>query len=285
MLCFSPFIKDGKAFPCGQCFNCRSQRVREWAMRCEKELEYWPSARFVTLTYDDEHLPKDFSLHARHLELFWKNLRKRVPDFKYFACGEYGGRKKRPHYHAIIFGVDVYNRMDVFESWKRCDVRRFLYGKCYEPVDTKCIDYVVGYIRDKLTGKAAEKEYEFLEPPFQRCSKGLGRRYFIDHKDEILRQGGVKYRGKICSVPRFIVRDWREEDMAITKGFIENLDRVSERSNELLSRELMAKTSLTNLHVLDRFPCDAYHDRAVAMQEIRKSFERSYPNKRNKQEF
>lgn len=178
--------------------------------------------------------------------------------------------------HAIIFGLGEQNRMDVFESWKRCDIRRFLYGKCYEPVDQKCIEYVVGYIRDKLTGKAAEKEYEYLEPPFQRCSKGLGRFYFIEHKDEIIKQGGVKYRGKLCGVPRFIIRDWREQDMPNTRDFIKSLDEASERASEKFSRELREHSQMN-----EKFPCDAYRDRKNAMQAIKRSFDRSYPNKRN----
>ena len=62
---------------------------------------------FITLTYDNEHLPKDESIDKDELQRFFKRLRKNYPPktIKYFACGEYGDKKKRAHYHAIIFGV------------------------------------------------------------------------------------------------------------------------------------------------------------------------------------
>lgn len=46
---------------------------------------------FVTLTYDEEHLPPDGSLRKRDLQLYLKRLRRRLP-FRFFAAGEYGER-------------------------------------------------------------------------------------------------------------------------------------------------------------------------------------------------
>ena len=43
--------------PCGKCSGCRLQRSREWANRCMLELEYHKSSYFVTLTYDEAHVP------------------------------------------------------------------------------------------------------------------------------------------------------------------------------------------------------------------------------------
>lgn len=63
---------------------------------------------FVTLTYDDEHMPYGGDLHYRHFQLFLKKLRKRLGrPVRYFMCGEYGDRLGRPHYHAILIGVEV----------------------------------------------------------------------------------------------------------------------------------------------------------------------------------
>ena len=43
--------------PCGKCSGCRLQKSREWANRCMLELQYHKSSYFVTLTYDEEHVP------------------------------------------------------------------------------------------------------------------------------------------------------------------------------------------------------------------------------------
>lgn len=62
---------------------------------------------FCTLTYAPETLPPGGSLDPRHLVLWLKRLRKAIAPLRlrYFACGEYGSRTWRPHYHAILFGV------------------------------------------------------------------------------------------------------------------------------------------------------------------------------------
>lgn len=62
-------------------------------------MEEWKNASFVTLTYDNDSLPGDSGLHKEDFQRFMKRLRKYSGyDLKYFACGEYGGRFKRPHY-------------------------------------------------------------------------------------------------------------------------------------------------------------------------------------------
>ena len=87
---------------------CRIALSREWATRVLHESDYWDHSCFTTLTYNNEHLPKDGSLHKDELQKFFKRLRKYLGDrkMKYFACGEYGDEGHRPHYHAILFGID-----------------------------------------------------------------------------------------------------------------------------------------------------------------------------------
>lgn len=128
--------------PCGQCLGCRIQYSREWANRCMMELQYHDSAYFVTLTYDDAHVPmneyieqapvisattgeiledgaylKSLSLYKRDWQLFMKRLRKRFPNDKirFFMAGEYGSASFRPHYHAILYGL----HLDDLEIYKK----------------------------------------------------------------------------------------------------------------------------------------------------------------------
>lgn len=107
--------------PCGQCIGCRLERSRQWANRCMLELEYHDSAYFVTLTYDDDHVPVAYytdddtgeafpaqTLCRRDVQLFLKRLRKRFGSgIRYFGCGEYGPETLRPHYHLILFGLKL----------------------------------------------------------------------------------------------------------------------------------------------------------------------------------
>ena len=63
--------------PCGQCIGCRLERSRQWAIRCVHEASLYKDNCFLTLTYDDEHLPEDGSLNVRDVQLFLKKLRKK----------------------------------------------------------------------------------------------------------------------------------------------------------------------------------------------------------------
>lgn len=92
--------------PCGQCILCRLEHARQWAVRIHHESTLHMRNSFITLTYDDAHLPEHNSLDYSHLQLFWKRLRKTCGKMRYFACGEYGDHTNRPHYHACVFGQD-----------------------------------------------------------------------------------------------------------------------------------------------------------------------------------
>lgn len=97
--------------PCGKCLPCRVNNACSWAIRSYHEMIYSGGIGvFLTLTYDDNHLPKGSELVKKHLQNFNKRLRinlKRdnIPSFRsFFACGEYGTKKGRPHYHELLFG-------------------------------------------------------------------------------------------------------------------------------------------------------------------------------------
>lgn len=105
--------------PCNICIGCRLKYAREWATRCMFELQYHDFAWFVTLTYNDEHVPRSYypdpdtgeaipvmTLNRRDIQLFFKRLRKALPGqtIRYYGCAEYGPTTWRPHYHVILFG-------------------------------------------------------------------------------------------------------------------------------------------------------------------------------------
>ena len=100
--------------PCGKCLACRLNHAKEWAVRCMLESLYHDENYFVTLTYDDEHLPVDGKLHKKHYQDFLKRLRASSGCFRYFGCGEYGSLNKRPHYHFVLFGIHflLSNKLD-----------------------------------------------------------------------------------------------------------------------------------------------------------------------------
>lgn len=126
--------------PCGKCEACLARRARDWMIRLKEELKDSSYACFVTLTYDDEHLPredrkvydwmidqeviyKDVPVHrVRDCQLFLKRLRKDNPDVKirYFLVSEFGPRTLRPHYHAIVFNLprERANKAYIAAKWR-----------------------------------------------------------------------------------------------------------------------------------------------------------------------
>lgn len=118
MSCLRPHIvtdpNTGRMFPapCGKCEECCKAYSLQWAQRMMDELSITGKGMFLTLTYDNVHLPPDGQLRKRDLQLFMKRLRKHIAPEKcrYYACGEYGGHGSeltpngRPHYHICLFG-------------------------------------------------------------------------------------------------------------------------------------------------------------------------------------
>ena len=80
-------VVDDFELPCRQCIGCRLERSRQWAMRCLHEASLHDANSFITLTYDDEHVPPGGSLRYRDFQLFMKRLRKRFDPLKIsFLC-------------------------------------------------------------------------------------------------------------------------------------------------------------------------------------------------------
>lgn len=145
--------------PCGQCIGCRLDYSREWATRCVLEASAYQHNYFVTLTYNDLHLPisrfanvdeytgelfldTSYSLVPKHLQDFMKRLRENFSyefghvGVRFYGCGEYGSKNQRPHYHLILFNCpipdlipvgtnfqgDVYYQSDFVEkAWSELD--------------------------------------------------------------------------------------------------------------------------------------------------------------------
>lgn len=108
MPCFRPVLLPGNlSVPCGKCEYCIRQHSQMWVDRMLDELSSHNGVGcFVTLTYSPEWVPRCYQAVKKPFQKFMKRLRKALDPLKirYYACGEYGGKGNRPHYHAVIFG-------------------------------------------------------------------------------------------------------------------------------------------------------------------------------------
>lgn len=198
--CFKEFQVRGYTVPCGQCIACRLNYAKFWSIRMMQELKLHDKACFVTLTYDDSHCPDNMYLCPEHLQLFWKRVRKRC-KIRYFACGEYGDRFGRPHYHAIIYGLAPDDRNIIEDCWS--------YGLVH--VGTVTFDscnYVAKYMTKKLRGNSLKEKLSkepYYIPEFVVMSRrpGIGAELSFE-MEQFLKDNGFVYRkGKRSSIPRY----------------------------------------------------------------------------------
>lgn len=149
---------------------------------------------FSTLTYDRQHVPVlpngRQTLVPGDARAFLNRLRGRIEPqrLRFFLCGEYGGKYERPHYHAIIFGLECER-----ESTLRDHTNRPVPQRCCEVCDmvsrawgmgdvdlgrltSERAAYTAHYVTKKLT-RADDVRLDGRYPEFSRKSSmpGLGR--------------------------------------------------------------------------------------------------------------
>nr|QJB20650.1 MAG: replication initiator protein [Microvirus sp.] len=203
--------------PCGRCLPCTVTKRRVWTHRMMLEAGSHVDNCFVTLTYSDDNLPTewmdektgqiwpDFSLNPNHLKAFIKKLarqyyKKYGKKIRYFACGEYGEKTGRPHYHLAIFGVPpcsgsghktIAGRFYPCQC-PNCSFISEIWAKGHVTVDrleSASAAYVAGYVTKKLTKNDAWT-LDILcgrHPEFARMSrnKGLGYQAIWDFAPKI----------------------------------------------------------------------------------------------------
>ena len=233
MKCKSPFYnKDlGILCPCGQCVPCLINRRRGWVTRMILESYAHRESCFLTLTYDkrkfDPLTQSDGNLVPEHLSLFWKRLRKHYFDKKirYFACGEYGTKTKRPHYHAILWGIDFPTPRDR----KKCQDIWGLGNVKYGKAEKDSMQYVAGYTCKKYVGYQDDvKNGKVREFCRMSLKPGIGCLYLPQMKDKALLQNDgldvihtILVGDRRFPVPRYIRTKLRE--MCFDDSYIQDL--------------------------------------------------------------
>lgn len=195
------------------------------------ERKYHQLSCFLTLTYNNENLPENGSLDKRHFQLFMKRLRKQHDGkIKFFHCGEYGDNLQRPHYHAILFGIDFPDkrqhsknrRGDQIWTSKLLDAIWGL-GHCWIGSTThESAGYVARYCLKKINGERALDHYArvnestgeiiLLQPEYITCSKGLGLQFYEQHGDHTHARDYVIVNGKEAPVPKYYDRKLEQKD-------------------------------------------------------------------------
>ena len=221
--------------PCGRCRGCRARRAQEWTIRCQHEASLnGHNNCFVTLTYSDDHLPRDYSVNKRHLQLFMKRLRNRYgSNIRFFAAGEYGETTLRPHYHLLILNFDFPDKKFI----RKRDTHRVYTSEALSElwpfgsheigsVTPASAGYVARYCIKKQSGPKADAHYHrispvtgelhHVQPEFGNMSRrpGIGAGWFDKFHADAFPSDFVIVDGRKVLPPVYYLRKLQARDEA-----------------------------------------------------------------------
>lgn len=221
---------------CRQCIGCRLKDSREWAMRCMHEKQMHKHSSYITLTFNNEHLT-GFNLEHDYYVRFMKRLRKALgkkndkllgptdirDKIKFYMCGEYGPLHGRPHYHALLFGVDFADKLYLRTTPAGARIYRSgqlekLWKHGYSSVGELTFEsaaYIARYVMKKRTGDGNKYNYEILDPEtgeiiirkkeYNQMSRrsGIGKTWLQKYQTDVYTTGKVIVRGHPNNPPRY----------------------------------------------------------------------------------
>lgn len=194
------------AVPCGKCPDCKKRLVSAWSFRLMQQNKIAMSSHFITLTYDTKYVPITptgyMCLSKRDCQLFIKRLRKSQSGngesfIKYFLVGEYGGKTMRPHYHVLLFNVEV---RYIQSAWGCGQVH-------YGSVSGASVGYCLKYMMKP--GKIPIHKNDDRQREFRMMSKKLGVNYLTSqmvswHKADLGNRMYIPIEdGKKIAMPRY----------------------------------------------------------------------------------
>lgn len=275
----------GNIVPCGKCFECKTNDRNQWSIRVQHEIK---KGTFITLTYNNEH--NDGNLHKDHLVKYIKRIRENYSNkhklnkhernhIKYFACGEYGDRFGRPHYHIIISITDN----DIIKNgWTYGHTHCGRVTNSSIHYTTKYIQKNSGYKKDQIKSRTRE---------FRLMSKGIGKTW-IDKNKEWHRQNRLTYtsiNGIKYGLPRYYkdkifgtiqIHKTNESTGEITTTIIQESMKEDKILREIIDKHQVQKLErLTKLYgnllkgdieKNKRAKYESYYNKFISLQQLKK---------------
>lgn len=221
--------------PCNYCIGCKIDRKLQWTTRSVHEAQMHEENSFVTLTYDDEHLPPGFTLVKKDMSDFIKRLRRRIDYYspghriKFRGCGEYGDNTYRPHFHILIHGFtppDLEPYQNVEDYWTyTSDLLDEIWGNGFTvtaDVNKSTAAYVNGYLDKKFMYQDYEETHKIVdprdgktyirEPEYVTTSTGYGKTWFQEFKTDCYPTDSVVIDGRQVKPPAYYDRLFKIDD-------------------------------------------------------------------------
>lgn len=194
-----------------------ANRQRAFCFRLDQERDNCTFYFWLTLQYDDDHVPKDHGemcFSKAHCHKFFEKLRLRYRDsghtFKHFLVSEYGPNgTHRPHYHCLLMVYNEYNLAQNYEV-KR-EMKDFILSVAwpYGHVTEKGFHgRVLRYLTKYCTKPELIGDYHRMKP-FTLISRGIGLSYLDSLSDYQKQQMiekhdfSVRYGSGKIQLPRY----------------------------------------------------------------------------------
>lgn len=219
--------------PCGRCMRCKATNSASWLFRLQQEVNVNSYPWYVTFTYNDNHLPKIWTndgnevmtLDYEDIKKYFKRLRKntKLDNIRYFCVGEYGSKRGRPHYHAIIFNVP--NMQDIVDNW---NAKGFVYVEPFNPM--------LGggaYLTKYLCKDVSDFNKKEIVKPKLLVSKGFGKQYITEavknwHLENPYQNSYVVANGQKVPMPRYLkdkIFGTKNENRELVTSAMQDLSR------------------------------------------------------------
>lgn len=215
------------AVPCGECGICMRNKVSEWKIRLTEESKINIANSFITLTYNDENLPKD-GVNKEHIQKFNKQLRNYY-KYRYYYVSEYGPTTNRPHYHGILFGIDNHTDSEMVDKLEKIWAKGFVTLTQLEPTR---INYVAEYhVLKNVNPVGSNPNFKLLS-----CKPAIGSNYINREKQFHWSEKEMYYRnGKFkLGLPRYYKEKIYDSK---TRKRASALRQIKEDQNEIRSRQ------------------------------------------------
>ena len=200
-----------------------------------------------------------------------------APDIAFYMAGEYGETYGRPHYHALIFGLDFTDKIYISKTPSGAKIYRSptlekIWTLGFSSIGELTFEsaaYVARYIMKKRTGDGNKKHYEILDletgeiatkkKEFNQMSRrpGVGSTWIEKYKNDVYTTGKVIVRGHKNNPPRYYDKQFKKIDQAALEDlqygrYLEQLAQTEHHTPERLAVQeqvAAAKTKSLKRHI------------------------------------
>lgn len=262
--------------PCNHCSVCKERKISSFVQRCKFETQVYDCKPwFVTLTYDNQHLPVN-GVNIDEMQRFLKRLRINLvragfnQRIRYVVVGEYGKPPRevkkgvwtighRPHYHLILWNIGAKSHQEYLKladildkSWGR----GFIQHRIINPENDKAFYYTAKYLKKDCVVP------EGSNPTFVLSSRGHGGigSKFLDGIAPVMR--------KTLNVSFKYLNKWSNklEEVVFSQYVLNRIFPSWSKSVPSVLRRALADFSLNYSYLVQRDPNNLF------MTELKQKF-------------